>query len=124
MRALLFAALLATLSASLPTVVPAEDDHERAREAVAAGRILPLTMIVERATARFGGTVLDAEYEDGDDEEDNRGGQRPHRSFYRIKLLTADGRILKLAYDAASGELISQRGRHRERHRGGWGEDD
>jgi uncharacterized membrane protein YkoI len=122
MRALLLATFLATLFASTPTMVPADDDHDRAREAVAAGRILPLTTIVERATAQFGGTVLDADYEDGDDEEDDRGGQGPQRSLYRLKLLTTDGRILKLAYDAASGELISQRGHHRERHRGGRGD--
>jgi len=124
MRALLLVALLAILFASPPTVVPADDDRDRARAAIAAGRILPLTTIAERATAQFGGTVLDAEYEDGDDEGDEHGGQGTRRGLYRIKLLTADGRILKLAYDAVGGDLISRRGRHRERHRGGPGEDD
>jgi uncharacterized membrane protein YkoI len=122
MRALLLAALLAILFALAPTVVPADDDHDRAREAVAAGRILPLTKIIERATAQFGGTVLDAEYEGGDDEGDDHHGEWPPRSDYRIKLLTADGRVLMLEYDAVTGELISQHGRHRTRHRGGHGD--
>jgi uncharacterized membrane protein YkoI len=125
MRALFFASLLAVLLLPMPTPAPA-DDHDRARAAVAAGRILPLTKIVERATAQFGGTVLDAEYEGGDDEGGDHHREWSHQSHYHIKLLTADGRILKLDYDAVTGELVSQRGRDRERHRGGRddGEDD
>jgi uncharacterized membrane protein YkoI len=126
MRAVLPAALLAVLFLSFPAMASAGDDRDRAGEAAAAGRILPLSRIVERAIAQFGGTVLDAAYEAGDDdeeeEEEGHGGPRPHRGLYRVKLLTTDGRILKLAYDAASGELIGQRGRHRERHRGGRGD--
>lgn len=96
----------------------ADDDQDRAREAVAAGRILPLSVILERAVARFGGSVLDVDYED--DDEGEHGGNRG-RPRYEVKLLTAEGRILKLDYDAATGDLIGHRRRARERH--GRGED-
>lgn len=115
LRRFVFAAVIAVVAPSLP--LASADDQDRAREAVAAGRILPLATIVERAIARFGGTVLDVDYEDGDDEED--GGWRR----YEVKLLTADGRILKLDYDAVTGDLVGQRGRQRERHREGRGHD-
>ena len=99
----------------------AGDDHERARAAVAAGRILPLPVIVERALARFGGSVLDVEYEDDDEGEHDGNRGRPR---YEVKLLSADGRILKLDYDATTGELIGHRRRARERHGRGEDEDD
>nr|WP_295827570.1 PepSY domain-containing protein [uncultured Azospirillum sp.] len=80
----------------------ADDDHERARSALRDGRILPLERIVESARQRFGGDVLDVDLEDEED------GFR-----YELKLIAPDGRILKLDYDAATGELLRTRGRHR-----------
>ncbi|AWB07952.1 hypothetical protein A6A40_23200 (plasmid) [Azospirillum humicireducens] len=80
----------------------AGDDHDRAREALQAGRILPLERIVESAKARFGGEILDVELED-----ENAG------FHYELKLIAGDGRILKLEYDAATGELLRAKGRDR-----------
>jgi uncharacterized membrane protein YkoI len=87
------------------------DDQDRARAAVAAGKILPLAAIVDDAQARFGGEVLDAEFEDAEDDEDR--GDAPPRStgIYEIKLLAPGGRILELEYDATTGELLRVRGR-------------
>lgn len=108
--------LVAVLAAALSSCSTAmADDHDRAREDVAAGRILPLATIIERATARFGGTIVDAEYARGDDEHGDRG--LPPRRRYELRLLTTDGRIFQLDYDAMTGDLIGQRGRLRERHR-------
>ncbi|MFZ1415808.1 MAG: PepSY domain-containing protein [Defluviicoccus sp.] len=116
MRALNWLAFAAMIgfSACCSSGASADSDHERARQAVADGRILPLSAIAERAIATFGGTVLDVEYEDDDDDrgEDRRRGKTQR---YEVKLLTADGRILKLDYDAATGALIRQRGRDRKR---------
>lgn len=109
------------LWASFGSTAVAHDDQERAREAAAAGRILPLAVIVERTIARFGGSVLDVEYDDDDEGEHEGDRWRPR---YVVKLLTADGRILKLDYDAATGDLIGHRRRARERHGRGKGEDD
>ena len=121
MRALCWLALAAVMALCAPccSTAVADDDQDRAREAVAAGRILPLSAIVQRALARFGGTVLDVEYEDDDEHEHDGNRGRPR---YEVKLLTADGRILKLDYDAATGDLIGHRRRARERH--GRGEDE
>ncbi len=54
-----------------------QDDHERAREAVAAGRFLPLDTIVARARTEVDGDILDVELEDEDD----------GRFVYEIKML-------------------------------------
>lgn len=113
MRLHLVAAFLVTVLPLLSTAMA--DDQDRAREDVAAGRILPLATIVERATGQFGGTILDAEYECDDDDHGDR--NRLPRRRYELKLLTVDGRILELDYDAATGELIGERGRRREHHR-------
>lgn len=87
------------------------DEQDRARAAVAAGKILPLAAIVDDAKARFGGEVLDAEFEDAEDDED-RGDASPRSTgIYEIKLLAPGGRILKLEYDATTGELLRVRGR-------------
>jgi uncharacterized membrane protein YkoI len=86
------------------------DDQDRARAAVAAGKILPLAAIVDDARARFGGEVLDAEFEDEDD-EDRGDAPPPSTGIYEIKLLAPGGRILKLEYDATTGELLHVRGR-------------
>ncbi|MCW2244332.1 PepSY domain-containing protein [Azospirillum canadense] len=77
------------------------DDHDRARDALRSGRARPLEEIVAKASADFPGEILDVEFEDEDG-----------RIVYEIKTITAEGRILKLKYDAATGELLQVRGRH------------
>lgn len=87
------------------------DDQDRARAAVAAGKILPLAAIVDRAQTRFGGEVLDVEFEDDEDDEDRNGGPPRSPAIYEVKLLASGGRVLKLEYDATTGELLRVRGR-------------
>ena len=111
-----FVAAAAAL-ALLPSWPAPADDKDRARDAATSGRILPLAAIVERATSQFGGTVLDVEYEDEDDAGERAGQGSRDPGIYQVKLLTADGRVLKLDYDARTGELIRERGRVRERRR-------
>ncbi|BAI73812.1 hypothetical protein AZL_a02810 (plasmid) [Azospirillum sp. B510] len=101
--------LLPVLLATAGPAARADDDHERARAALREGRILPLERIVESARQRFGGKVLDVDLE-GEEED---GG-----FHYELKLITADGRIMKLDYDAATGELLRIRDRHRKRDGG------
>ncbi len=76
------------------------DDHERVREAVQAGEILPLRTILDRAEAAYPGDFVAAELEDEDG-----------RLVYEIKLLASDGRVLKLLYDARSGALLDEKQR-------------
>lgn len=80
---------------------PAEAEHDRALRAVEQGRILPLKSILERAEKAYPGQLIEAELEEGRD-----GGL-----VYEIKMLGQDGRLLKLIYDAASGELLKARQR-------------
>ncbi|NUB24829.1 PepSY domain-containing protein [Azospirillum brasilense] len=87
--------------ATLPAHADDDRDHERAREAFRSGRALPLEAIVARAQADFPGDILDVEFEDED-------GQ----IVYEIKTITAEGRVLKLKYDAATGDLLRVRGRN------------
>jgi uncharacterized membrane protein YkoI len=82
----------------------ARDDHDRARRAVEEGRILPLKDILARAQAAHPGQVIEAELED-----------ESGAMVYEIKLLSADGRIMKLHYNAATGDLLKVEGRDRRR---------
>lgn len=84
-----------------PGAALAGDDHERALEALREGRILPVEAILDAARKDFGGDVLDIELEDEDE-----------GFVYEIKLIADDGRIMKLDYDAATGQLLRVRQRH------------
>lgn len=79
----------------------AGDDHDRARRAVEEGRILPLKEILAVAESAYPGQLIEAELEDEDGA----------MIIYKIKMLTRDGRVMKLMYDARTGELLKAKGR-------------
>lgn len=90
------------LAVCLPASSRADEaDHDRARRAVEEGRILALRDILARAETDYPGQLISAELED-----------EHGRLFYELKVLAKDGRVVKLIYDAASGELlkVKQRG--------------
>ena len=72
-------------------------DHDRARDAVSAGKILPLQQILQRIRGRFPGRLLDAALA-----RDNQG-----RSIYRLKLLAPNNQVQQLVVDAQSGRVLS-----------------
>jgi uncharacterized membrane protein YkoI len=76
------------------------DDHERARRALQAGEVLPLRTILEKANAQFPGDLIEAELED-----------EHGRMVYELKLISPEGKIMKLHYDARDGSLISVKGK-------------
>lgn len=78
----------------------AGESHDRARRAVEEGRILPLKDILARAEAAYPGQMVETELE-------NESGAL----VYEIKMLTKDGRVMKLHYDAKTGELLKAKGR-------------
>ena len=78
------------------------DEHEPVPSAVA-----PLRELFARVHERFPGNVLEVELEQ--EEHGRRAGW-----VYEVRLLTADGHVLKLLYDAASLELLEVKGRGRE----------
>ncbi len=85
-------------------------DHERARAAVEAGQVLPLPTLLERLRRTHPGQVLELELERDDG-----------RWTYEVKLLQANGQLLKLEVDAATGQVLEVKrkdGRKAERDRG------
>ena len=74
-------------------------DHEQARDALAAGEILPLKEVLDRVERRAPGKVLGIEL------ERHRG-----RWLYEIKLLRPGGALVKVWVDAADGSLVARRG--------------
>lgn len=103
--ALLF--LLAALAGAPPRAGADDDrDQDRARRAVAAGEILPLAKILAAVDAGFRGQVVEVELE----REDGRWE-------YELELLTAEGTVLELTYDAATARLLEVEGRGAERAR-------
>lgn len=77
-------------------------DHDRARAAVQAGEVMPLTDVLARLQRSHPGQVLEVELE----REDGRW-------IYEVKLLQGDGRLLRLELDARTAEVL------RERRKGG-----
>jgi uncharacterized membrane protein YkoI len=96
MTRILFALLLSI--ACLPAW--AGEGHDRARKAVEEGLILPLKDILARAEAAYPGRLIETELEDEDG-----------IMVYEIKMLTKDGRLMKLHYDARTGALLKAKGR-------------
>ncbi len=79
-------------------------DHDRALRAVEDGRILPLKSILDRALVDFPGQMIEAELED-------EGG----KLVYEITILSVEGRVLKVLYDAQSGTLLKAKSRDGKR---------
>ena len=99
---------LPTLAAAFALVLAmpaarADNDQERARAAVQAGKILPLKNVLERLERDQPGQVLEVELEQGNG-----------RWTYEIRLLQSGGRLVKLHVDAESGEVLRRRERSRK----------
>ncbi len=83
--------------AALPAQAGRKGDHDEARAAVQAGEVLPLPTLLERLQRTHPGKVLELELE-----RDRKAG----RWIYEVKLLQADGRLLKLELDAATAQVL------------------
>ncbi|MEQ9491006.1 MAG: PepSY domain-containing protein [Alphaproteobacteria bacterium] len=77
-----------------------DDDHDRVRRAVERGEILPLTDILKRLSKEYPGQLIEAELEDEDGE-----------MIYELVILSEDGRVYKLYYNARNGDLLKVKGR-------------
>ncbi len=71
-------------------------DHDRARDAVGSGDVLPLRKIMARVGRNYPGRLLDAEL--------GRNGQG--RWIYRLKLLSPGDRVRHLSVDARTGQVL------------------
>ena len=75
-------------------------DHDRARQALVAGEILPLTTVLERIARELPGQVMEVELE-----------RRGERWVYEVKVLRSGGALVKLLVDARDGTIIGKRER-------------
>ena len=99
--------LLAILGVATPQArADDDDDQANARRALAAGEILTLEKILAAVETGFRGQVVEVELE----REDGRWQ-------YEIELLTSEGNVLELTYDAATAGLLETEGRGVERAR-------
>jgi uncharacterized membrane protein YkoI len=74
-----------------------DHSHDRARRASAAGEILSIAAIYERARLAVPGRILEAELD------------RSHgRWVYEIKVLSPQGRLFELKLDAATGRVLDR----------------
>jgi hypothetical protein len=94
----------AILGLAVPYTLADSDDHERARQAVITGQVLPLRTVLEKLEREQAGQVLEVKLERDDG-----------RWIYEIKLLQPGGQLLKLKLDAQNAKLIDQKSKSVER---------
>ena len=87
--------LAAGLMLAIAPASHADSDHDRARQALEAGEILPLKTVLERLARDTPGQVMEVELE-------RSGG----RWIYEIKLLQTGGALIKLKVDARDATVI------------------
>lgn len=75
----------------------ADGDHDRARRAHLAGEVVGLDQLLAAVARDRPGKVIDVEL------ERERG-----RMVYEVKLITPDGRLQKMKYDARSLERLAR----------------
>lgn len=121
-RALLATCLIGLFSSAVPANAPADErrDHERARQAVDAGEVLPLRAVLDQVERSHPGQVIDVEL----DRERGPGSER-ESWVYKLKILRAGGALLKLRVNARNGEVLGDREKAAgtEAVRGGGGAD-
>ncbi len=76
-----------------------DDDWRRLHQEVEAGRILPLSQILDTLAKDWNGQVIDVDLEDDDG-----------RRLYEIELLGPQGQVVEFEVDAVNGELIGIEG--------------
>jgi len=69
-----------------------QEARQAALDALQRGEILPLARIMQIATSRVPGDIIEIEYEAG--------------PKYEVKILTPDGRVREVKLDARTGEVI------------------
>jgi len=84
------------LAIALPSY--ADSDHDRARQALEAGEILPLRTVLEKLARDVPGQVMEVELE-----------RRGERWIYEIKLLRPGGSLIKLKVDARDAAVLPAR---------------
>lgn len=80
----------------LSTPLFADDDHDEAKRLMESGQILALEVVLKKAREIQAGKVLEVELES----ENNN-------MIYEIELLSTDGIVFELKFDARTGKHLS-----------------
>ncbi|MEE2762230.1 MAG: PepSY domain-containing protein [Pseudomonadota bacterium] len=100
-RVVLACLLVAGLTVSLRVAYADDDDDWRSlHRQVEAGRIKPLSEILDALAKDWRGDVIDVDIEDDDDE-----------IIYEIELLGPQGQVVEFEIDARTGEVLEIEGR-------------
>lgn len=94
----LISAVLFVLAVGAGISLAHDDDHERAREALAGGDVMPLAEILGLVLRDYPGQVLAVELENEDG-----------RWVYELKVLLDDGALGRINVDARSGDVLDTR---------------
>lgn len=86
----------------------ADHDHDRARQAVEAGDVMPLRTILERVEREYPGQVMEVEL-------DRENGEW----VYEVKLLRKGGALMKLKILARDGTILGFKEKHDKPRRQG-----
>ena len=89
--------VLLTLALACPVMA---SEHNRARDAVRSGQILPLSTIAAKVRSEFGGKVIDVTL--------NRSGN-PSSWRYAVKVLQPNGRVMIVNVRASDAKVLGVR---------------
>lgn len=82
--------------------------HDRARQALEAGEVLPLRTILERVEREYPGQVMEVELDREKDEW-----------VYEVKVLRKGGALMKLKIHARDGTILGFKEKNDKQHRPG-----
>lgn len=106
LRSTLAALVFAMLAAAPLSVLADSDDQDRARRAMLSGKVRPLTELLAHVESMYEGEIIKVELEE-DDDGAWFGSNGDAMMLYEIKLLTPQGNLVKLEFDAESLELLT-----------------
>ena len=105
MKSLNYLLVALAIGAAQPSHASDDRDHERARQAVAAGELLPLGAVLAEVERQYPGQVMEVELERDDG-----------LWVYEIKLLRPGGALLKLKVDGRSGRVLDSKSKKQGGH--------
>ena len=104
---LMLTAFAFAMLAAVPLSAQADsDDQDRARKAMLSGKVRPLTELLAHVESMYEGDIIEVELEE-DDDGAWFGSNGQAMMLYEIKLLTPQGNLVKLEFDAESLELLT-----------------
>ena len=89
--------ILIILAVLLAAPAFADDDQDRARDALSRGEILPFSRILAVIEREVDGRVIEIDL-------DRAGG----RYVYEVEVLSPGGRLVELSLDAATGAVLDR----------------